>query len=139
MRFHDLEANPDLYDQFIELLAGGAARPAIAEALGINKATVSEWKKRPAVQQDLSKLIKERVNEVLRHTDSRIVEWLRAPNNKASIDQLLKVRHEFAGDQVNLNVSGDASKALQDLLQAVDEDPALAVALAGILPRSERV
>lgn len=138
MRFHDLEANPDLYDQFIELLAGGAARPAIAETLGINKATVSEWKKRPDVQQDLTKRIKERVNEVLRHTDSKIVEKLRAAKD-LSIDQLLKIRHEFAGDNVNLNVSGDGSQALQDLLTAVHEDPVLAATLAKVLPRSERV
>lgn len=139
MRFADLETNRELYETFIELLADGATREKIGEVLGVNKATVSEWKKRPEVQQDLGKRIQERANEVLRHTDSKIAAKLQAGGDKLSIDQLLKVRHEFAGDNVNLKVTGDGAKALTDLLNEVDRNPAAAAALSKLLPSGERV
>jgi hypothetical protein len=139
MRFSELEQNEELFDTFVELLADGVPRLRIAETMGVNKGTVTDWKRMPKVQDSLAKRIKERANEVMRHTDSKIVAKLQSAGDKISIDQLLKIRHEFAGDVVNLNVTGDGAKALQELLSAAHDDPALAAALHRVLPSSERV
>lgn len=124
-RTHFLDINPEAEKQLAELLYEGTARPAIADVFKVHPDTITDWKKRPSVQHLVAKLIQERANRILSQTDTKIEARLREMD-KPSIELLLKIRHEYAGENVNLNVSGEGSKALQQLMEAVHEDPVLA-------------
>jgi hypothetical protein len=137
MRYSQLESNPELFNLFVEMVSDGVTRQKISDTMHINKETVTEWNKRPDIQAAVAKRIRDRANRVLRHTDTRIEKVLEQRGKELSVDQLLKIRHEFAGDQLNLSVSGDGAQALQELLAKADDDPALAAALAGALPTRE--
>lgn len=133
VRFSELQSNRELFDTFVELLASGAKRQQVADAMNINKGTVTDWKRMPEVQQALARKIQERANAILRQVDTRIEKKLEQDDWKPSVETLLKIRSTFAGESINLNVSGDGAQALQDLMAQLDEHPELAQLLgAGI-------
>lgn len=134
MRYSELETDRELFDTFVELLASGAKRNEIAATMGVNKGTVTDWKKMPAVQQALSKKIQERANAILRQVDSRIEKKLEQDDWKPSVETLLKIRSTFAGESINLNVTGDGAQALQDLMTQLDQHPELAELLGQAMP-----
>jgi hypothetical protein len=133
MRTHTFDQNPQVLDTFAKMLSEGVGRAEIADALGINKSTVTEWKKRPDVQQRWAKYVEERANRICSQTDTRIEALLRERGDEMSVDQLLKIRHEYAGDKVTVQ-SGDGANALQQLLEEAHRNPEAAAALSRVLP-----
>ncbi len=132
-RVSPLDEFPDSVDQLVELLGTGATREQIAKVFGVNKRTITEWRKRDDVQQKLSKFIRDRANRVLSLTDDKVLKQLES-NKQLSVDQLLKIRQTYAGEAFDVNAGSDAAQALSELMKAADKDPALARALAGVLP-----
>lgn len=127
MKQADLDINPELVDKLAELLAEGCSHRQIAEVFDVNQRTISDWRRRGDVQAVMAKKITERASRILRHTDSRVEKHLEQ-NPKISLDQLLRIRREFAGSTVTVKESVDKSGALTELMQQLHENPDLAAA-----------
>ena len=112
-------------ESLARMYADGLNRTQIAEELGVNPSTVSGWVKRADVQGLISKFIEERSNRVLRHTDKTIEAKLMS-SKELELEELLKIRKEFAGQKVEItNRDGDRSAATDELMQRLHEDPEL--------------
>lgn len=125
-----LDEQPELIDDLAVLFADGAKRADIAETFGVEVWTVTQWRKRPDVQRKVSKIVSERANRILSLTDTKLEALLHAKGASMSVDQLIKIRTAFAGENVNLNLQGDSATALRELMQAMHAEPELAAALS---------
>lgn len=116
-----------------QLLADGATREAIAEVFGISADTVTDWRKRADVQQLQQKIIRERANNILSQTDSKILARLQSPEAKIGLRELLEIRRTFAGEKLDINMGADHGSAITELMEKLHDDPTLAAALGGAL------
>jgi len=130
MKLARIDQYPELKDQLAELTADGVSQTEIAKALGVkDRGTVAEWQKRPEIQTRVAEIIRTRCNTITRHTTRRI-EGLLNSGKDISLENLLKIHREFAGSTLNINHSdADAGQALEELMLAVHDDPALAAAV----------
>lgn len=130
MKVARIDAYPELKDQLAELTADGVSQTEIAKALGVkDRGTVAEWQKRPEIQARVSEILRNRCNTITRHTTRRI-EGLLNSGKEISLENILKIHREFAGSTLNINHSdADAGKAMEELMMAVHDDPALAAAV----------
>lgn len=133
----DPETGPQTRDTVAELLADGATRQAIADVFGVNKDTITEWRKRPDVQARVAKLQQDRANRILTGTDTRIAAKLEARNENGDLvpiplRDLLEIRRTYAGNIVQVN-PGDKAAAMGELLTALHEDPEAAAAVRSAL------
>jgi len=130
MKLARIDQYPELKDQLAELTADGVSQTEIAKALGVkDRGTVAEWHKRPEIQTRVAEIIRTRCNTITRHTTRRI-EGLLNSGKDISLENLLKIHREFAGSTLNINHSdADAGQALEELMLAVHDDPALAAAV----------
>lgn len=118
-------------ESLARMYADGMNRTQIADELGCNPSTVSGWVKRADVQALISKFIEERSNRVLRHTDKMIESKLMS-GATIELDELLKIRREFAGQKVEVtNRDGDKAAATDELMQKLHENPELLDQLLG--------
>jgi DNA-binding transcriptional regulator LsrR (DeoR family) len=112
-------------ESLARMYADGMSRKDIADALGVNPSTISGWVKRADVQALVSKLIEERTNRVLRHTD-KMIEGRLTSGATIELDELLKIRREFAGQKVEVTSrDGDKASATDELMQRLHENPEL--------------
>lgn len=130
MKLARIDQYPELKDQLAELTADGVSQTEIAKALGVkDRGTVADWQKRPEIQARVAEIIRTRCNTITRHTTRRI-EGLLNSGKDISLENLLKIHREFAGSTLNINHSdADAGQALEELMLAVHDDPALAAAV----------
>lgn len=77
------------------------------------------------MQALVSKFVEARANKILRHTDSKIEKLLES-SKKFGMGDLLKIRREFAGQQITLDLGGDKAGSMEELLQRFHEDSGLA-------------
>lgn len=128
MKIAKIDEYPDLKDELAELLADGISMQKIADTMGVSdRGTVAEWKKRPEIQNRVTRLIQERANKILSRTTKRIEGKLDS-EKEISLENLLKIHRTFAGDTLTVN-TGDGTKSLEELFMAAHDDPALAAAL----------
>lgn len=128
MKIALIDEYPELKDTLAELTAEGINQTKIAETMGVSdRGTVAAWQKRPEIQAKVTKLIQERANGILRHT-TKAIEAVLASGKKVSLENLLKIHREFAGATINMNVSGDEAKAMEELMAKLYDDPELAAA-----------
>lgn len=133
-----IDSVPGLKDEVAEAYAEGATQKEIAEIAGVRDVgTVREWLKRSDLQTLISRKVEERKNKILRHTDTAIEKLLES-GKKISLENYLKIRREFAGQSINLDVSGEKGKVLQDFLKQLDENPELAAAFMGAMPSDDQ-
>ncbi len=122
---------PAMRESLARMYADGRSRTEIAEELGCNPSTVSGWVKRADVQALISKFIEERSNRVLRHTDKKI-EGILMSGKELELEELLKIRKEFAGQKVEVtNRDGDKAAATDELMQKLHANPELLDQLLG--------
>ncbi len=135
MRASKLDTTPGLIDEVARLHAEGASQQTIADFAGVSdRGTVAEWLKREDVQLRVSKLLQDRANRILRHTDTKIEKKLEADgDDKMSLERLLKIRQTFAGQQVNVDMGGDKAAVLEDFIREMHENPDLAAAASKAL------
>lgn len=131
MRIWTLDNDPEGQAQFAELVADGATRKQIAEVFSIDTDTVTEWKKRPEIQERVNKLRRERSQRVLTHVDKKIMGRLESEEVDIPTETLLRIRQTYAGE-VPLDNKGDADSAAAALLKAAHDDPQLAALLKGL-------
>src|SRR5687768_1869309 len=101
-----------------ELLADGAKRADIADVFGVHVDTVSEWRKRSDIKALVSKIIEDRADRILSHTDTKILKMLES-EKKIPLETLLKIRTAFAGEKLNVKVGADQEEALRALMEAL--------------------
>jgi transposase len=108
-----------------ELYVDGLKRKEIAAEFGVVPDTISGWLQRQDVKALVTKLIEDRANRILRHTDKKI-EGVLLSDKKIELDELLKIRREFAGSKVEVtSKDGDKSAAVDELMQRLHDDPTL--------------
>lgn len=123
-------SDPEARRQLAELLSRGETRENIAEVFGVHKDTITEWRKRADVQALVSKFVEERSNRILSKVDNKL-EGILSQVDKLSLEDLLKIRREFAAAKSETTIRVDSAGALEDLMEQVAADPALAAALLG--------
>ena len=132
MRPSRLDTIDGLKEEVAKAYAEGATQNEIAEIAGVkDRGTVAEWLKRSDIQALVSEYIKERSNAILRHTDTKLEKKLEQAKNP-SFETLLKIRREFAGQQINLNVNEDTAAAHAELLRMFHEEIEKAEALKNL-------
>lgn len=122
-----------LMDEVAKAYAEGATQTEICEIAGVSdRGTVATWLKRSDVQVLVSKYIQDRSNRILRHTDTAIEKKLEADEGGMSLERLLKIRREFAGQSIKIDLKGEQAEAMEGLMRAFFENPELAAAFGGI-------
>jgi len=130
MKVAKIDANPELKDTLAELTADNVSQKKIAEIMGVkDRGTVAEWQRRPEIQVRVTRLIRERANRILGRTTKKI-EGILDGDKKISLENLLKIHREFAGQTLKIETDGDATKALEELFLLADDDEAFAAAVA---------
>lgn len=130
MRVAKIDEFPELKDTLAELLADSIPHQKIADQMGVkDRGTISAWSKRPDIQMRVTRLIQERSNRILAQTTKKIEGHLNG-DKKISLENLLKIQREFAGQLVKIDATTDSSKALEELFNAAHDDEALAAAAA---------
>jgi hypothetical protein len=130
MRIAKIDEYPELKDTLAELLADNVSKQDIADKMGVkDRGTIAEWAKRPEIQTRVSRLIEERSNRILTKTTEKIEGYLNS-GSKISLENLLKIHREFAGQKLNIETGADAAKALQELFLQAHDDAELAAAMA---------
>jgi transposase len=128
MKVSIIDQDPERLDQLAELLADGVYAKDIAKVFGVHRDTVGEWKKRPDVQTKVSQLIKQRANNILSKTDTKILKRLES-EKELPIEILLQVRRTFAGEKLTVDTKATSADATAELLQAIHQNPELAKAI----------
>ena len=89
-------ADPAYALQVAELLAEGLTRREVADELGVKDVdTITRYKRDPRVKSHLTRLINERVQEVTRKVDAKIMGHLQRED--LTVKELLDIRREFLG------------------------------------------
>jgi hypothetical protein len=129
MRTALIDEHPELKDTLAELTADNKTQSEIAEAMGVkDRGTIAGWQKRPEIQIRVTRLIQEKSNRILSKTTEKIEGHLNG-DKKISLENLLKIHREFAGQLLKIDTGGDAAKALEEIFLVADGDPAMAAAL----------
>lgn len=120
---------PELKETLAELTADSVPQQKIAEQLGVkDRGTIAAWQKRPEIQIRVTRLIQERSNRILSQTTKKIEGFLTG-DKKMSLENLLKIHREFAGQLLKIDTGGDAAKALDELFNEAHDDPEFAAAV----------
>jgi hypothetical protein len=119
--------NPEERERFAELYSRGLSRKEIAAEFGIHIDTVTEWSKREDVRAVAERLMKERVQKILRKIDSAIEAAINQADD-LSLDELLRVRREFVPQEFKFTGKMDSTPALEELLAAYLADPESTIA-----------
>lgn len=119
---------PEKRELCAQMMADGNTRDQIAAAFGVNKDTISDWRKRADVQALISKIINDRSNRILSVIDNKIEGYL-SQADKLGLDDLIKIRKEFAATKTETVIRVDQAGALEDLITRANSDPAFAAAL----------
>jgi hypothetical protein len=123
----------EMLDKFAQLVAEGVPHSVLAQQFGVTPRTTKRWKARPEIKERIHKIIVERADRILRHTDTAVERWLEK-HPEADIDTILKIRREFAGSTVNVKgEQGDKAKAMAEVMQAIHDDPDLAEKLGAAM------
>lgn len=140
MKVSPLDQNPERKDQLAELLANGAKHADIAEVFGVHRDTIGEWKKRADIQAKVSKIIENRSNAILAHTDTAILKRLeqsRDSGKSMPVEVLLRIRQTFAGEKITVDTKGDRAGAMEELMRELHEHPELAAAFGMVGTRDD--
>jgi hypothetical protein len=130
MRLAKIDEFPGLKDELAELLADSVPHQKIADTMGVkDRGTISAWAKRPEIQIRVTRLIQERSNRILANTTKKIEGHLNG-DKKISLENLLKIQREFAGQLIKVEHGTDAAKALSELFNEAHDDESLAAAMA---------
>lgn len=134
-----IDKHPEVKEVVADCYSKGMSQQDIADFLTDNdfgvvkdRGTIRSWLQRPDVQGLIQKKITERANRILRHTDSKIEGFLTGAD-KISLENLLKIRREFAGLGIRVN-EGDAAGALAELMALAHENPEAAEVLRDAIP-----
>jgi hypothetical protein len=116
----------------VQCFADGMNRKDMAELVGADVKTITNWRRQQRVRDAVRKLLQDRVQRVTAKVDSEIeARMLNA--GRLTIRELLEIRKEFAGgafrDQIN-DVTDDDINAASE---ALEENPNLAEELAALL------
>jgi hypothetical protein len=132
-------ADPEAAYQVAEMLVNGSTREQVAEVMGVRKEAVTRWKRDPRVQVHIKRLIKDRVYEITRKTDSEIASRLQNPG-ELTVKELLAIRSEFLGgalrdetNEVDEGTINEAAALLEDNPEAAE---ALRQLLSGSVPQA---
>lgn len=123
--------DPEQRERLALLLSRGETRERVAEVFGVNKDTITEWRKRADVQALITKFIEERSNRILSKVDNKL-EGILSQVDKLSLEDLLKIRREFAAAKSETVIKVDQAGALEDLIAKTIADPELAEKLLGM-------
>lgn len=135
MKVSQLDQYPERKEELAQLLADGVKHADIADVFGVHVDTIGDWKKRPDVQAKVSKIIENRANSILAHTDTSILKRLeqaRDSGKSLPIEILLQIRKTFAGEKLTVDSKGDKAGAMQELMRELHEHPDLAAAFGAV-------
>lgn len=91
-----------------ELCAEGHDRAKIAAVMDVHPDTITVWRRRPDVQQQITKLIQDRVNRLTSRIDARLEGLLQDDNiRRLDLKDLLAIRKELSPQIVKLDTDPD--------------------------------
>lgn len=115
-----------------EMLVDGATRQDVADVMGVRPETVTRWRRDPRVQKHIKTLIKDRVYEVTRKTDSEIAKRLANPED-LTVKELLAIRAEFLGGALREETNEVDEATINEAAALLEDNPEAAAALRRLL------
>lgn len=132
-------ADPDFAKLVAEAFADGCTREEMSETFGVNKPTITRWRKDPRIKRLVHTILGERVQRVSSKVDSVIEARLQNPEN-LTIKELLDIRKEFVGDNLRGKLDEADGDTINAAMQAAEDPEALArlfEELKGVAPSHE--
>lgn len=127
--------DPDFCKLIAETYVSGHNTEEMAETFECHKDTVRIWVKDPRVQAHIVKLTRERIARITRKIDSEMEGRLQYISSW-KLEDILKVRKEYL-DRTRTADTGDSSGSsadtIDELSEAMDNDPKLAEALRALV------
>lgn len=130
-------AVPDFAKAVAEAYVNGMSRDDMAAEFSVHPDTITIWCRDPRVQAPAARIAQDRVTRILRKIDAEM-EGRLAHLDKMDIEQILKVRKEYLGNaiKIDLGSAGQAAETINEVAAAVQDRPELAVALREALEAS---
>jgi transposase-like protein len=125
-------ADPELATKVAEMLVDGATRQEVADVMGVTPETVTRWRRDPRVQTHIKRLIKDRVYEITRKTDSEIASRLADPK-ALTVKELLAIRSEFLGGALREETQEVDEHTINEAAALLEDNPEAAAALRQLL------
>jgi hypothetical protein len=128
--------DPDFAREVAEAYVLGMSRPEMAARFDVHIDTITAWKRDLRVRTVAKTLHEDRIMEMTRKVDAEMQARLNSNRIKEMDDEtLIKFRKELIGDKKTIELSGaiDTSAAKGDLWKTLDQDPELAMKLAGLM------
>jgi transposase-like protein len=125
-------ADPEKAQLVAQMLVDGATRAEVAEVMGVRPEAITRWKRDPRVQKHIKDLIKDRVYEITRKTDSEIASRLQNPQ-ELTVKELLAIRSEFLGGQMREETTEVDEQAINEAAALLERNPDAAEQLRQLL------
>jgi transposase len=129
-------ANPEFAREVAEAYVLGMTRNEMAARFDVHPDTITVWKRDIRVKSVAKSLHEERIMEMTRKVDAEMQARLNSQKIKEMDDEtLIKFRKELLGDKKTIELSGaiDTGSAKNALWNSLDDDPALAAKLIGLM------
>lgn len=94
-RTSELDKNPDIIDQFAAQYVEDKNREQLGLIFGVHVDTITRWTKDPRIQAAVSRLRDERVNNMARKIDSKLLAQLDSGKFDEEPELLIKLRREI--------------------------------------------
>lgn len=120
--------DPSFVDYVAELFASGIGREKMLEKLqeeGFDvrdKATITRWRKNPAVKAKIVKINEDRAIQISRRIDAIIAGRL-AQAEKLTIKDLIMIRKEFGGATLGQQQINNSDEVAVDAMKAMENNP----------------
>lgn len=127
-------ARPSLLDdpEQVALIAqafvDGASRQDMMDMFGVNKNTVTAWRRDPRVKAKSMQLTEDRILRITRKIDSTIERRLQDAE-KLDVETLIKMRKEFLGGFMRQQAQGETGDVANEIMAGMD-DPQIAEGLS---------
>lgn len=128
-------ADPEYAKTVAAAFVSGMTHKEIAEQFGINKDTVTNWRRDPRVKAHAMKMIEDRVLSVTRRIDSIIEGRLQHAENM-SIKDLVMLRKEFLGGALRTQTENVDEQTVSEAMTALDKNPELIDQLQALIENS---
>lgn len=125
-------SDPEYAKAIAAAFVSGMSHRQIASEFGINKDTVTNWRRDPRVKAHALKMIEDRILTITRRVDSIIEARLQHAEN-LSIKDLVMLRKEYLGGALRQQTEKADEATVSEAMTALEENPQLAEQLAALL------
>lgn len=130
--------DPEFAKSVAELWIRGVTYGEMAETLDCHKDSIRTWVKDPRVLAHARTLARERTLRITRSLDGEIDRRLANVEDWA-LDEILKVRKEYLDRPLKVgdNAEADTASTMNEVSEAMDQDPDLAAALMELVTKKK--